>query len=250
MKALSGNNEFEGALSHAVFFPGCTLNRLAPELCKAVEVWLERESVTTERFDGCCGLPLLLQGDEERYGKASRGVVRYLEKKGADAVIAACPNCFYSLCRQCQEFGSQVKVVALPRLMVQKGCAIDPEAMGEGIFTIHDSCPDREGHVFARAVRDLARELNVVEMAHHGASAICCGVGAEFADAAFDEQVAQAAWRLEEAQAIEADAVIAACANCVFALTQADSGIEIYHYLELVFGELIDWYAKGEQYGC
>lgn len=220
-----------------VFMPGCSLRKLAPVLTEDVNFWLQQQGVCTSRYDGCCGEPFELRGKQDRYLAVVEKLSNRFAKQGIKSIVTACPNCYYSLKTSLQALGSDLHMYALPAILNDCGCAIEPpEGFKQARFTIHDSCPDREEAVFGDALRSLMRNIDVVEMEHHKSDSLCCGAGSEFIDLAYEEQLVQAGTRLEEAEVIKAQVVVTACASCTFALCAAESGIPIYHYLNLLFG--------------
>lgn len=219
-----------------VFMPGCSLRKIAPDLDEKAYAWLKHHNLCSSRYNGCCGQPYNLRGKADKYLAVVTKLSKRLSKANITAIITACPNCYYSLKESFSALGSGVKMYALPEILVAYGCAIEEQEGLEGArYTIHDSCPDREGAVFGDAVRSLMRNLNVVEMEHHQKTALCCGAGSEFIDLDFDEKLVQASIRLAEAETIDADVVVTACASCTFTLCAAESNLPACHYLSLLF---------------
>lgn len=218
------------------FFPGCSLRRLAPELSTHVFEWLKDEGYAAHQYLGCCGLPSFFADEIERFEKTTLSLFSYLRKKTVTTIIASCPNCYYALRDAALTQAADFRIIPLPALLVGKGMKISKDGFDDAtLFTIQDSCPDTQELLFAHALRELASELNLVEMEHSLHDSLCCGAGQRFADLCFEEQVEQAEKRLSEADEINADIVITACASCTYALTAAEGDQEVYHYLELLF---------------
>jgi hypothetical protein len=84
-------------------------------------------------------------------------------------------------------------------------------------------------------------------MEHHGKDTLCCGAGG--AVAGFDDEITSRRTQrvIDEARATNADVLVTTCPTCTYTFAQiglgldAASGIDSRHYLELVFGQRINW---------
>lgn len=225
----------------ATFFPGCSLNRLAKTLSDTVYRWLKDNDICAHRFNGCCGLPSLFSGKEENYQKISAAVLSRFEKQGITTVITACPNCYYALSSRAKALESRVTPLALPEVFLKQGFVFDPSWFKDDeCFTLHDSCPDREGLVYAKAMRKLLSGVPLKEMKHNQKDTLCCGAGQQYFDLCYEEQLAAAETRISEAEDICADRVITTCASCTYALASTESNTAVYHYLEVLFDTPFD----------
>jgi Fe-S oxidoreductase len=118
-------------------------------------------------------------------------------------------------------------------------------------LTFFDSCHDRFDTRHGTAVRRLLKaclpESSQVEMPHHGKDTLCCGAGG--AVAAYDTEITQRrVWRvIDEARETRANTLVTTCPTCTYTIAQALLGtapeqkISNHNYLELVFGQPIDW---------
>ena len=116
-----------------------------------------------------------------------------------------------------------------------------------------DSCHDREG-VFGGPLRTLlqAQDVQVVEMLHHGANALCCGgAGAvSLVDPAIKDQRIDYLFKGEAAQT-GAELLVSNCPTCTYTAAQkrradikagcAVSQAAPCNYLELIFPGRFDW---------
>ena len=86
-----------------------------------------------------------------------------------------------------------------------------------------------------------------LEMDHRRKGTLCCGAGG--AVAAYDGDVTERrVWRIiDEARATGAETLVTTCPTCTYTVAQAclgappERGIGNRHYLELLFGQTIDW---------
>lgn len=220
-----------------LFFPGCTLASYAPELTRAAHAWLQGQGFTVGFSDQCCGLPLSSIGLAERDNGLLADLSQRLRAAGARQLVTTCPNCYYHL----QNRLGEVKVVSIYDLMVKAGI----QAGGGLSLTIHDACADRFSQAIGREVRHLLAGYPLVEMEHHGATALCCGSGGIVS--MVDPELCQtrAQTRLAEFDETGAARCVTACMGCakrLVAALPAGSGASsrVIHLLELIFDLPVD----------
>jgi hypothetical protein len=126
-------------------------------------------------------------------------------------------------------------------------------------LTFFDSCHDRFDTRHGTAVRKLLKlcfpQTPQLESEHHGKQTLCCGAGG--AVSPFDPEIsARRAWRvIDEARATGASTLITTCPTCTYTIAQTllgatagqAPGLLSRNYLELVFGQAIDWAAVFSQ---
>ncbi|MDR3136295.1 MAG: hypothetical protein LBU07_02570 [Coriobacteriales bacterium] len=135
----------------------------------------------------------------------------------------------------------------------QSTSALEQEAVqnAPASITFFDSCHDRSDTRHGRAVRKLLElclpETTQLEMEHHGKNTLCCGAGG--AVASYDAALTQRrVWRvIDEAQKTTANTLVTTCPTCTYTIAQAllsagsEQAIASHNYLELVFGQSINW---------
>jgi Fe-S oxidoreductase len=256
-----------------LFFPGCSLVSYAPELIRSIGRWFDAAGYRWAMTVECCGSPLMSAGLFERSEALRRGLLSQIRAAGITRVFTVCPGCGEELT---EVMGSEVDIVPLPELLLEWLSAGDDGTMGEtsanretrpNLFcegtgntesrgappalTFFDSCHDRFNTRHGTAVRGLLkaclpRSLQV-EMPHHGKDTLCCGAGG--AVAAYDAEITQRrVWRvIDEARETGANTLVTTCPTCTYTIAQALLGaapeqrISSHNYLELVFGQPIDW---------
>ncbi len=215
-----------------VFFPGCTLAAYSPALTRAAHAWLEANDEPLSLHEACCGVPLAQMGLAKRAANYACRLQAELTGRGARRVITACPECHYYL----KDTLTGLEMVSLYELMEQKEVRIP----GGAPLTFHDSCPDRAGAI-GGALRRMASNAPVVEMAHHGANTICCGSGGIVSMVDPDVCIARARTRLAELKETGASACVTACMACAYRLARACDQAPVFHFLELAFGLRVDY---------
>jgi Fe-S oxidoreductase len=224
-----------------LFFPGCTLVSYMPELIRATGAWLSGQGIRWALSDSCCGSPLMSAGLCERAWAMREGLLEQIRHSGIKRVITVCPGCGEELA---EVFGEEVEFKPLPELLYERQVPIVRHSTS---LTVFDSCHDRTNTRHGKALRALLANSDCVvhEMAHCGRNTLCCGAGG--AVSAFSPESAQqrVARLLDEAQETGATTVLSACPTCTYTLAQElltrERTLENRHYLELVFGERVDW---------
>lgn len=112
---------------------------------------------------------------------------------------------------------------------------------------MHDSCRDRSSLAIGADVRAILSGFELVEMAHHGRTTVCCGSGGLVSLIEPGLCEARAQTRVAEFRATEADRLVTACASCARRLSAAAGPGTVLHYLELVFSCRVDWGGADER---
>lgn len=251
-----------------LFFPGCPLVSYAPDLARSAYVWLRDQGVNAVFSEDCCGSPLKAAGRMERAVAHKRALAASIKEAGIKRIVCVCPGCVDELASADGMEG--IELVPLPRLLADAGMKVDPvkvrmfagtrgvnseegkpEKDASPRIAMFDSCHDREG-AFGQPLRALFAEESLVELAHHGSCALCCG--ASGAVSLVDPDLCERrAHRVldEETSEVAADLLLANCPTCSYtfaAQRRADlrantvwTGPPHANYLELVFDGSFDW---------
>ena len=211
----------------AVFWPGCALMGLGPELLERVRAVLEREE-PMGLSTCCCGQPSrwLFPGAFPRRREKLR---RLLAKRGIKRVYTACPNCAVQL----RALGT-VKVRPIWPVLAARLRREDLAGEGGGAYVIHDPCPLRAFPEEREAVRSLLAlaGAEVTEPEHAGAHTICCGNYHMMR--ALDPSRSAAMRRRRTAEFPAGTPVVSCCEGCLDAFRS--EGLAGAHVLEVLFG--------------
>lgn len=247
-----------------LFFPGCSLVSYAPDLLRTVANWLTQAGVSWALSDDCCGSPLMSAGLFDRAQELRTRIVSQMRAAGITRMVTVCPGCGEEFL---EDVGSDIKIIPLPELLLQKSREAARGGNSAPAFTpletesltFFDSCHDRADNRHAKAIRALMMinlpNTKQLEMDHRKKGTLCCGAGG--AVASYDDDVTQRrVWRIiEEARKTGAQTLSTTCPTCTYTVAQAclnaggDIGIESHHYLELLFGQTIDWAQVFDQLG-
>lgn len=239
----------------SLFFPGCSLINYGLPLVQAVHNTLADAGCVDGVSLLCCGKILSYEPDGDAVRASFEDQLRdSLVAAQVERVVAACPNCVMALraALAADERTAHVEVVALPAVLADLGYRIDEDAArrmvareagldpAEVKVCVHDSCPDRDTGEFADGLRALLPGGLVVETDHIRKRSYCCGSLLRAAGKPFVAD-AMAQRHGEEAQSVEATAIVTACMSCSFQLTVSQSAVPVFHYLELLYDWRINW---------
>lgn len=246
-----------------LFFPGCSLVSYAPDLMRVVGQWLSNNDVAWALSDDCCGSPLMSAGLIDRAETLRQGILDQIRAAGIKRVITVCPGCGEEFAEM---MGEDVDIVPLPELLLQKSREAVCTGKSTGFaplqtesVTFFDSCHDRADGRHGASIRALVQQnipdATQVELAHRRKGTLCCGAGG--AVAAYDGDVTQRrVWRvIDEARQTGAETLVTTCPTCTYTVAQAclgvdtERGIGNRHYLELLFGQPIEWSVVFDQLG-
>jgi len=166
----------------------------------------------------CCGHDLLWSGDRENFLKLARLNVRAIHDAGIEEVITACPECYRTLLRDYPQQGIDVgftvtHIFDLVEKETDKGAVVFKD-LGRRL-TFQDPCRLSRFENRPDLPRKLIQRLNpaaFVEMADHGASAVCCGNSAWIGCDAFSK--ALQVKRIRQAHDTGSDLLVTACPKC------------------------------------
>jgi heterodisulfide reductase subunit D len=223
----------EGASAEVLYFVGC-LGSFFPSSYRVPQAFVRILGAAGVTYDllgeeeWCCGYPLLMVGMLDRAREQIEHNVEAVRKRDVSTVVMSCPSCYHAWKHLYpQALGEEVGVEVLHATefldsLVERGRL----SLGELAMrvTYHDPCDlGRKGGIVEapRRILKAIPGLELVEMADHGDSSLCCGGGSnlETYDADLMRQVSSQ--RLEQALDTGAEAIITACTQCERTLTAA-----------------------------
>lgn len=211
----------------AVFWPGCALMSLDPEILGRTLQILRRAEPEIGISTCCCGQPTryLFPAKSASRQEWIRGI---LQHQGVERVYTACPNCGSEL----REW-SGVDVVSIWPVLAQY---LQPEdVLGPGGYCVlHDPCPLRNSSAELDAVRFLCSVagVSITEPAHSGVHTLCCGNRHML-----HSREPEKSEKLRQLRVSEFPAglpVVSCCEGCLGAFR--GEGRDTFHLLELIFG--------------
>jgi glycolate oxidase iron-sulfur subunit len=178
--------------AHVAFFPGCMLSYIYPEAGAAVVRTLRANNVRVSMPGdaGCCGTPMLVNGDFETATLLAERTIEALGAREFDAVVTACPTCGSALKERYELLplsdgaratweGFRGKVVDFSQFLAQTGLhrnMLDRERT----VTYHDSCHMARSMKAKAEPRELLASLPGAELVEMRDAGACCGCGGTF----------------------------------------------------------------------
>ena len=207
----------------AIFWPGCALMKLDPEILQKTLQILRREEPGIQLAAGCCGQPTKYLVPE-KWDSRRKQLETLLKKNGVRRIYTACPNCTL----QMQELpGLEIIPIWAPlmRNLRKEDLAQSPER-----FVWHAPCPIRNDDAQLDALRRL-RELAGCDCTDPGIIR-CCGNIHMLRSTDPEQSASIRRRRLSELD--ESRTILSCCEGCLDAFRT--EGRDTCHMLELLFG--------------
>jgi heterodisulfide reductase subunit D len=187
------------------------------EILQAAEV----DFTTLGGDEWCCGYPLLSAGLP--VSDLMEHNLEAVKALGARTLVTTCPSCYHMWKHHYAPDFIQVKhSTEYLAELVEAGRI--PLKRLEKRVTYHDPCDlGRKSEVYdaPRLIIQAIPDVEFVEMEDHGENAMCCGGGGNLESLDPELSRAVARRRLEQAQAVGAEAIISACQQCERTLSMA-----------------------------
>jgi glycolate oxidase iron-sulfur subunit len=239
-----------------LFFYGCLIDKLYPEIGRAVLKSLEhfRVEVFVPEGQGCCGIPALSAGDMQTFHKLVDYNLDRIGRESCDALVTACPTCAATIKKiwpvMARGWGSPdqeriedlaEKTMDVSDFLVNR-LGIKPEGnrgTGEPTrpLTYHDPCHLKKSLGVSAPPRLLLQGLpgfDLVEMAEADA---CCGCGGSFTLEHYELSRAVGERKRENIRQSGAEVVATACPACLLQLSdllsRGGDRIRVRHVLEI-----------------
>ncbi len=220
-----------GVKSKNVYFAGCTASYVENDIGKASVTLLDAAGVDFTflgHVENCCGTPMLVAGKWDLFEEIMRKNIDAVKASGADTVITSCPACDmmwrHTYAEWAEKLGMEYDIEA------KHYSEVVAEKIRTGKFefthpvekkvTWHDSCHIGRVSGVYEEPREVIKAIPGVEyedMAHNRQEGHCCGsVLTLIKDPPVAYEVGKI--RLDEAEEIDADSVLALCPCCEFQL--------------------------------
>ncbi len=159
--------------SKQLFFVGCALPSVGGDNAVAVYNELRKHYPGTGVVQLCCGAPVELIGDEERFHQNKTRLLEMMDSVGAEELWAACPDCTHAL----QENYPEIKTTAVWEKLA--GVWKPPRKRDGDTLSIHDSCKARYMPELQSAVRTLLTDggATIEDVEYKDEKSRCCGFG-------------------------------------------------------------------------
>jgi Fe-S oxidoreductase len=220
-----------GVKSKNVYFAGCTASYVEHDIGAASVTLLDAVGVDFTylgNVENCCGTPMLVAGKWDVFEEIMRKNIAAVKASGADTVITSCPACDMMWRHTYPDWAKKLSMEY--NIKVKHYSEVISEKIKKGEFTYthpidakvtwHDSCHIGRVSGVYEEPRDVIKAIPGVEfkeMAHNRENGHCCGsVLTLIKEPPVAADIGQL--RLEEAQDISVDNVLALCPCCEFQL--------------------------------
>jgi len=224
-----------------VFFVGCMINYVYPEIGHALVRLLNRRgvSVIIPQSQVCCGRPALSVGDERAADKLRKRNIDALFSTGTTDIVCACASGTKTL--------KDDLVAHLDSRRRERIRVYDATEYIHGILpsnasrldltvTYHDPCHLRWGQDISAEPREMIR--SVCDYHEMDGAEECCGFGGTFNLLHYDLAQRMAARKAESIANTRAEVVATACPGCILQLQTivAEHGLnrDVRHVVELL----------------
>jgi Fe-S oxidoreductase/FAD/FMN-containing dehydrogenase len=224
------------------YFPGCTAAYVEHDIAQATACLMYKAGVEFTYLgsdEACCGIPMLVSGLWDTWEEIMRHNIAAMQARGVKTVVTSCPACwlvwhtFYPEWAQKLGIEYDIKAKHYSEILSEqiKSGALTFDQRVDMKVSWHDSCHmGRAGRIY-EAPRQLLQAIpgiELVEMEHNRQQAHCCGsVLSLVADPPAAKRIGDL--RLQEAEDVGAEALVAACPCCEvqFRVTAEKSGRDL-----------------------
>jgi len=213
--------------SDILYFAGCTASLVNADVAQSSVELLDRAGVAFNYMgtdEACCGIPMKVAGKWDVFEEIYLHNTAEARKRGAKTIVTSCPACglvwkelYANLAAERGEaYEFEVKHYSeLVADAIADG-SLEFDHPIEKKLTFHDSCHMGRAQGNYEPPRQLIKAIpgvEFVEMEHHHEDALCCGsVLTLIGETAVAPELGK--MRLDEAVAVEADAMVALCPCC------------------------------------
>jgi glycolate oxidase iron-sulfur subunit len=211
--------------ARVLYFPGCAVNLLYPEVGLATVSVLRKlgARVTLPRELVCCSTPVFSSGDIASARELARRNLDVFEQVKPDFIVTSCGSCGLTIKKEWREVlgldGPSVEVLDVSEFVAR--FARDGEMRGieqDSVVTYHDSCHLRRGmgvHVEPRQLLKAALGDAFVEMRDADR---CCGGGGTFSLDQPELSQTVAETKMAAVADSGAEVIVTGCPGCMMQL--------------------------------
>lgn len=243
--------EVKSPQATAMFFTGCSVNYLYPEVGDDLIYVLKKNnvSVITPKKQNCCGMPIIVHGDIDTAREIAIKNLEIFEKTNTDYIVTVCGSCGsalkheYPTILEGTEYEDRVKKWAektydISTLLLKSIKFNAPKGKLNIKVTYHDSCHLKKSMKIFNEPRQLLKMipgLTLVEMKKPDA---CCGSGGSYHLTHTDTSLKIAKSKAEDIKTTGADLVCTGCPACMMELFESlnrfDSSCKVTHTISLL----------------
>ncbi|WP_297211395.1 MULTISPECIES: (Fe-S)-binding protein [Thermodesulfovibrio] len=223
--------EVPQAQAKALFFTGCSVNYLYPEVGDDLIYVLKRNkvSVVTPKKQNCCGMPVMVHGDIETARELAQKNLEVFEKTGADYIITVCGSCGsalkheYPIILEGTDYEEKAKkwverVHDISTFLLKVIRFESPKGNLNLKVTYHDSCHLKKSMKVFNEPRQILKTIPGLTLIDMKKPDACCGSGGSFHLTHADTALKIVKSKTEDIKGTEAEIVCTGCPACMMEL--------------------------------
>ncbi len=232
------NYDKSGQGKKALFFAGCTANRVRREWVKKATTLLENLGYThSEEKMECCGGTLLSAGLEKSGLKSMHINIETWRKAGRPLLVTACTSCIYSLAKY-TEHEDLFKDTDEREQWDYSVCSL-ASLWGKTTFDVSLKPSSLRWHSPCHGIH-FTEDYTWLNIITDGAlvspqEPICCGLGGvvQLANHKLSTTISSKCWDVLSAD--KGTQVVTGCSGCIIQLTTTrPPGVEVVHWLDII----------------
>ena len=239
-----------------LFFPGCMVNFLYPQIGESVVNILNRMycTVILPKEQNCCGFPALASGDMLTSLKLAQMNLKEFASHHFDAIVVACASCgtafkkIYDLhFRNSDEEYSKwneikKKIFDISEFLVEFDGKETKKYLfkssKEGRVTYHDPCHLKKSQNIYTQPREIISNISGIDFVEMEEASSCCGFGGTFSVENYEMSLKINDLKISQVIHSNAEKVLTGCPGCIMqlqgGLLRHGSKIKVSHWVEEV----------------
>ena len=168
----------------------------------------------------CCGFPLHLMGDQEKFEQTARNLIDLIKATGAKELVTPCAGCYKTFRKyypEAGDLGIEIfhSVHYIQKLIEEKKIELGGDLSKK--VTYHDPCDlGRTFEIFdePREILKAIPDIDFIEMNRNRLMARCCGGGGSVIALEPELAADMAAVRVKDAVEVDAEIIVSGCSAC------------------------------------
>ncbi|MCX8030413.1 MAG: (Fe-S)-binding protein [Thermodesulfovibrionales bacterium] len=242
-KSFAGLQKAQREKSQVLFYPGCAVQYIFPQIGEALVRILNYYdvSVLVPDLNRCCGVPAASMGDLELYKKMVNENLDFFESTKMPIIITCCPTCEYGL----KDLGFRItgrafsgKIIDI-LIFLEENLELDIVTSLKGKMSLHLPChyDTHKSNLPSKFLNDHIK-ADYVTLDNQD----CCGFGGTFNLKFYKKSKAISLPKAEEIKAKKIDYLFTPCPGCIMQLTDAlisaQANTEVFHPIEKIYEEI------------
>jgi glycolate oxidase iron-sulfur subunit len=254
---LHTGKTFPSTGPRVAFFVGCLLDKMFPETAKTIVNVLAYHgaNVIIHENQGCCGIPMLSNGDRESFNRLVIHHLTLFHAQGFDYLVTGCATCtavikkIWPSMAETHSGGGKEALICLAEktydisqfLVKIMGVSplqdpLNPDASKSKV-TYHDPCHLRKTLKIYKEPRTLIRANSTYVFAEMPEADSCCGMGGSFNLNYYGASTDIGLKKIENIKASGAAVVATGCPACMLQIkdmaAKSKTSVDVKHVIEI-----------------